>query len=143
MAKLAQAYIHLRAREVSEERLNEFGHETDRIAAEIAQRVEDLLARIRNRSALVGIVGLGYVGLPFAVEKAKVGFKVCGIDQNPEPCSLSPYNRHMVRRRVKRGLTRRRFLQSAAVLAAGVHSSGCLSRTGPRRSCWTSPATAR
>lgn len=29
------------------------------------------------------VIGLGYVGLPFAVEKAKVGFEVTGIDQNP------------------------------------------------------------
>ncbi|MCW5940142.1 MAG: nucleotide sugar dehydrogenase [Fimbriimonadaceae bacterium] len=40
--------------------------------------------KIKNRTALVGVVGLGYVGLPFAVEKAKVGFRVVGIEQNPE-----------------------------------------------------------
>jgi UDP-N-acetyl-D-glucosamine dehydrogenase len=39
--------------------------------------------KIRTHSALVGVVGLGYVGLPFAVEKAKVGFQVLGIEQNP------------------------------------------------------------
>jgi len=42
----------------------------------------DLLQKIRDHSAAVGVVGLGYVGLPFAVEKAKVGFHVIGIDQN-------------------------------------------------------------
>jgi UDP-N-acetyl-D-glucosamine dehydrogenase len=36
--------------------------------------------KIRNRSAKVGIVGLGYVGLPLAVEFAKAGFTVTGID---------------------------------------------------------------
>lgn len=40
--------------------------------------------KIKNRTAIIGVVGLGYVGLPFAVEKAKVGFKVLGIEQNPE-----------------------------------------------------------
>ncbi len=44
---------------------------------------ETLIARIRAHAAHVGVVGLGYVGLPFAVEKAKVGFPVTGIDQNP------------------------------------------------------------
>ena len=29
---------------------------------------------------IVGVVGLGYVGLPFAVEKGKVGFSVIGFD---------------------------------------------------------------
>lgn len=42
-----------------------------------------LMERIRSRTAKVGVVGLGYVGLPFAVEKAKVGFDVIGIEQNP------------------------------------------------------------
>lgn len=42
-----------------------------------------LLAKIKSHSAVVGVIGLGYVGLPFAVEKAKVGFKVIGIEQNP------------------------------------------------------------
>ena len=40
--------------------------------------------KIRNRTARVGIIGLGYVGLPLAVEFAKAGFSVTGIDiQNP------------------------------------------------------------
>ncbi len=41
------------------------------------QELED---KIRNRKAKVGIVGLGYVGLPLAVEYAKAGFDVTGID---------------------------------------------------------------
>ncbi len=36
--------------------------------------------KIRSRTARVGIVGLGYVGLPLAVEFAKAGFTVTGID---------------------------------------------------------------
>lgn len=45
---------------------------------------ELLMEKIKNKSAVVGIVGLGYVGLPFAVEKAKVGFRTLGIEQNPK-----------------------------------------------------------
>ena len=41
---------------------------------------ERLATRIRERTAKVGVVGLGYVGLPLAVEFAKVGFQVTGID---------------------------------------------------------------
>src|ERR1700732_2157333 len=39
--------------------------------------------KIRTRQAKVGIVGLGYVGLPLAVEFAKAGFTVTGIDLSP------------------------------------------------------------
>ncbi len=41
---------------------------------------EALAEKIRSRTARVGIVGLGYVGLPLAVEFAKAGFAVTGID---------------------------------------------------------------
>ena len=40
--------------------------------------------KIRTRRARVGIVGLGYVGLPLAVEFAKAGFSVTGIDVSEE-----------------------------------------------------------
>ena len=43
----------------------------------------ELVRKIEDRTARIGVVGLGYVGLPFAVEKAKVGFQVIGIEQNP------------------------------------------------------------
>ncbi|MDX2161200.1 MAG: nucleotide sugar dehydrogenase [bacterium] len=41
---------------------------------------ETLLHRLKTREAVVGIVGLGYVGLPLAVEFAEVGFTVIGVD---------------------------------------------------------------
>jgi len=42
-----------------------------------------LLRRIEQREARIAVIGLGYVGLPLAVEKAKVGFDVTGLDRNP------------------------------------------------------------
>ena len=39
-----------------------------------------LVAKAQDRSALIGIVGLGYVGLPLAIEFARVGFRVLGFD---------------------------------------------------------------
>ena len=41
---------------------------------------QKLLKRIEDRSAVVSVVGLGYVGLPLAMEFAKAGFKVIGYD---------------------------------------------------------------
>lgn len=41
---------------------------------------EALRDKIRNRTMKVGVVGLGYVGLPLAVEKAKAGYKTTGFD---------------------------------------------------------------
>lgn len=40
----------------------------------------ELKEKIRQRTAKVGVVGLGYVGLPLAIEMARVGFEVTGID---------------------------------------------------------------
>ena len=43
-----------------------------------------LLDRIKSKTAKVGVIGLGYVGLPLAVEKAKAGFTVLGFDVQEE-----------------------------------------------------------
>ena len=40
----------------------------------------ELLNKIQDKSAVIGIVGLGYVGLPLAVEFAKAGYKTIGFD---------------------------------------------------------------
>jgi UDP-N-acetyl-D-glucosamine dehydrogenase len=47
---------------------------------------EQLLARITDRSATVGVIGLGYVGLPLAVEFAHAGFNVIGFDVSQRVC---------------------------------------------------------
>ncbi len=44
----------------------------------------ELRARIEDRRAVVGVAGLGYVGLPLAVEFARAGFKVVGVDSDLE-----------------------------------------------------------
>lgn len=49
---------------------------------------EQLLQKINNKEVTVGVVGLGYVGLPLAVEKAKAGFKTIGFDVQKEKVEL-------------------------------------------------------
>ena len=47
-------------------------------------RLEDLRERIESRDALIGVIGLGYVGLPLALAFSKEGFEVTGIDIDAE-----------------------------------------------------------
>lgn len=49
---------------------------------------EGLLKKINSKEIKVGVVGLGYVGLPLAVEKAKAGFKTIGFDVQEEKVRL-------------------------------------------------------
>lgn len=49
---------------------------------------EELLEKIDKKEIVVGVVGLGYVGLPLAVEKAKAGFKTIGFDVQEEKVKL-------------------------------------------------------
>jgi len=53
---------------------------TQAVATNMKSCAEALADKIAARTARVGIVGLGYVGLPLAVEYAKAGFSVTGID---------------------------------------------------------------
>src|SRR3990172_1690770 len=75
-----------------------------------------LLNRIKDRSARVGIIGLGYVGLPLAVEFAKAGFRVTGIDLDSEKVKM-----------VNRGAS---YIQdSSSTELAGLVSTGMLEAT--------------
>jgi len=56
----------------------------ERAGIETRSCAQELEQKIRSRTARVGIVGLGYVGLPLAVEFAKAGFPVTGIDVGQE-----------------------------------------------------------
>jgi UDP-N-acetyl-D-glucosamine dehydrogenase len=47
---------------------------------ESPEAARELKEKIRERSAKVGVVGLGYVGLPLAIEMAHTGFQATGID---------------------------------------------------------------
>ena len=47
-----------------------------------------LLDKIKQKNATVGIIGLGYVGLPLAIRFSDVGFKVVGFDIDESKVSL-------------------------------------------------------
>lgn len=49
---------------------------------------EELIRKIETRTLIAGVVGLGYVGLPLAVEKAKAGFRTVGFDVQPHKVNM-------------------------------------------------------
>lgn len=48
----------------------------------------EILEKIKEKEITVGVVGLGYVGLPLAVEKAKAGYKTIGFDVQKEKVDM-------------------------------------------------------
>lgn len=54
------------------------------MSATISQTAHDLVARFENREALIGIMGLGYVGIPLALRFYEVGLTVLGFDIDEE-----------------------------------------------------------
>ena len=56
---------------------------TQKLAAELFHRID-------TRSALIGVIGLGYVGLPLAIAIARAGFHAVGFDIDPlKPARLN------------------------------------------------------
>ena len=49
---------------------------------------EELIQKLKSKTAKLGVVGLGYVGLPLAVEKAKAGYEVIGFDVQEKKVSM-------------------------------------------------------
>jgi len=72
-----------------------------------------LLNRINERSALIGIVGLGYVGLPLVLRFCEEGFKVLGFDIDREKAdklnSGESYIKHISSEKVRQFVDRRLF----------------------------------
>src|SRR5437764_56942 len=50
--------------------------------AAVPAAIDNLLAKAKDRTAVFGIVGLGYVGLPLAMEIVRAGYRVLGFDVN-------------------------------------------------------------
>ncbi len=73
----------------------------------------ELLNKIQNKTALVGIIGLGYVGLPLGLEFAAKGFNVTGfdIDERKIPIlnSGKSYIKHIKEERIKKAVDSKKF----------------------------------
>ena len=72
--------------------------------------VEALAARFRDRKARIGVIGLGYVGLPLARAAAERGFQALGVDIDRAKVDLlnagGSYISHISARQHRRGCAR-------------------------------------
>src|ERR1700693_5274570 len=57
---------------------------------------QSLEEKIRNKTAVVGVVGLGYVGLPLVAGLARSGFPVVGVDIDPAKVDSLEANRSYI-----------------------------------------------
>ena len=72
----------------------------------------ELLEKLRSRQALIGIVGLGYVGLPLSLTYAEVGYRVLGLDDQAKADIINQgqsYIEHIDGGRVSRARQKQRF----------------------------------
>ena len=73
----------------------------------------ELLNKIKNKTAVVGIIGMGYVGLPLGLEFASKGFKVLGFDLDESKIkklnSGESYIKHIAAKRIKDVLGKKTF----------------------------------
>lgn len=79
--------------------------------------VDQLLRRIQDKSAVVGIIGQGYVGLPLALVFNEAGFSVIGFDADPEKVRAlragESYIKHIGAGRVAQAVRSGRFTATA------------------------------
>ena len=72
--------------------------------------VESLLNKLKDKSAIIGIVGLGYVGLPLMLRYCEVGYKVLGFDIDPSKVDLlsqgKSYIEHIPSNSIKAALSK-------------------------------------
>lgn len=54
----------------------------------LINKENNISEKLLNKTAVLGVVGLGYVGLPLAVEKAKAGYKTIGFDVQEEKVTM-------------------------------------------------------
>jgi UDP-N-acetyl-D-glucosamine dehydrogenase len=76
-----------------------------------------LLKKIENKTAVVGVIGLGYVGLPLVKTFLQKGFRVAGFDIDPKKVDMlnrgKSYIRHISAAELKDFLGRKKFKASA------------------------------
>lgn len=78
---------------------------------------KELLKKITNKSAVIGIIGLGYVGLPLALEYALKGFKTIGFDIDDKKIPIlnsgKSYIKHISTEKIKLAVNSNKFFATS------------------------------
>ncbi len=78
---------------------------------------KELLKKINNKSAVIGIIGLGYVGLPLALEYALKGFKTIGFDIDDKKIPIlnsgRSYIKHISTEKIKQAVNSKKFFATS------------------------------
>ena len=73
----------------------------------------EIVKRIENKTAVIGIIGLGYVGLPLGLEFAEKGFNVTGFDIDERKIPIlnagKSYIKHISEARIKKSVDNKKF----------------------------------
>ncbi|KPK88408.1 MAG: UDP-N-acetyl-D-glucosamine dehydrogenase [Anaerolineae bacterium SM23_ 63] len=89
--------------------------------ANLSSAARVLIDRFLNREARVGVVGLGYVGLPLAIVLAEAGFRVIGIDSDPDKVEIlnqgQSYIKDVQHHQVEPLITQKKFEASVSYQA--------------------------
>lgn len=76
-----------------------------------------ILKKIENKSAVIGIIGLGYVGLPLALEYAIKGFRTIGFDIDERKIPIlnagKSYIKHIKEDKIQKTVKSRKFIATA------------------------------
>jgi len=85
---------------------------------------EELKSKINNKQAKISVIGLGYVGLPLAIEFAKAGFTVFGIDKDKDRIDkinkLIPYILDIPIEEIKGVLKKNKFIPNTKFNILGI-----------------------
>ena len=72
--------------------------------------LENTIAKLQDKSAHIGVFGLGYVGLPLALSYSEAGYKVTGFDTDPSKgeaiAAGNSYLNHIATERISAAVAR-------------------------------------
>lgn len=106
-------------------------------------RVMTLLEKIKNKQALVGIIGLGYVGLPLVLRFCEVGFRVLGFDTDANKVELLNQGKSYIKHIPSEGLAALLQPREGQGGFAATHDLGRLGEPDVLIICVPTPLTAK